>query len=320
MAIVAGIDEAGYGPLMGPLVVSAGIFRVPDADLEQCLWKALAGAVTRRAAAKGSALPVADSKLLRVRESLVHLERGVLGMLMQAAPAPKTLTEFLRLLCPRVLTEMDEYPWYAGGDLPLPRQANAIDLALRGNAVTAALQRRGMRLEALRVEPLLEGHYNRMVQATRNKHAALFSITCRLIHYVFHTWSANTPTRIVVDRQGGRSFYQPALQRIFETSRIKILQEDDNCSSYFVQDGPKAATISFQVEGESSSLPTALASMFSKYTRELFMELLNTWWARRVDGLKPTAGYYADGRRFILAVEKAAAELGIDRAMLVRER
>ena len=63
--IVAGIDEAGYGPLLGPLVVSAALFRVPsDDDLD--LWDALSPVVSR--APVDGAVPVNDSKKLYQRE------------------------------------------------------------------------------------------------------------------------------------------------------------------------------------------------------------------------------------------------------------
>ena len=144
MAILAGIDEAGYGPLLGPLVVSASVFRLPDEMADECLWEALAGAVTRRAFRRSPALPLADSKVMRVRtEGLIHLDRGVLGMLRQLRQTPRTFAELLRLTAPAMKGQMGGYPWYAGGDLPLPRQADATDLALRANAVTEAMRRRG---------------------------------------------------------------------------------------------------------------------------------------------------------------------------------
>ena len=64
MAIVAGVDEAGYGPLLGPLVVTGVAFRVPDAVAEASLWDVLRGSVTRRASAKDLRLPILDSKRL----------------------------------------------------------------------------------------------------------------------------------------------------------------------------------------------------------------------------------------------------------------
>jgi hypothetical protein len=39
--------------------------------------------------------------------------------------------------------------------------------------------------------------------------------------------------------------------------------------------------------------------MTSKYLRELFMEMLNTYFQKHLPDVPPTAGYYQDGRRFL---------------------
>ena len=321
MAILAGIDEAGYGPLLGPLVVSASVFRLPDEMADECLWEALAGAVTRRAFRKSPALPLADSKVMRVRtEGLIHLDRGVLGMLRQLGQTPRTFAELLRLMAPGMEGQMGGYPWYAGADLPLPRQADATDLALRANAVAEAMRRRGMSLEAIRAEPVLAGKYNRLVGATRNKSVALFGVTSQLIWEVFSTHAGAEPTRIVADRQGGRIRYLRYLQQMFEGAAIRVIEESDRRSAYLIRDGRRQVEISFLTGAEDRSLPVALASMVSKYVRELFMELLNRWWAGRIEDLKPTAGYYTDGQRFLRDIDRAIAAEGVDKSLLVRSR
>jgi len=321
VAIIAGIDEAGFGPVLGPLVVTASVFRCPDADADACLWRSLGAAVTRKHFHKSPALPVADSKALRVRTAgLIHIERGVLGMLERVSPAPASLRELLRRVAPQALTDMAGYPWYAGADLPLPRQADAKDISLRARPVAEAMRLKGVVLEAIRCEPALAGQYNRLVAATRNKSVALLGLTSRLIASVFNTYGAGGPTRIVVDRQGGRMRYLAPLQRMFEGAAIKILEESDRRSAYAIRDGDRSAEIAFIPRAEGESLPVALASMVSKYLRELFMELLNAWWAARVAGLKPTAGYYVDGRRFLRDIAPAVAAEGIDRSGLVRSR
>ena len=44
MTLVAGIDEAGYGPQLGPLVVAGTAFRIEVAPAAGVLWDVLAEA------------------------------------------------------------------------------------------------------------------------------------------------------------------------------------------------------------------------------------------------------------------------------------
>ncbi|HVS72569.1 MAG TPA: hypothetical protein VHQ47_15035, partial [Phycisphaerae bacterium] len=94
--IVAGIDEAGYGPLLGPLVVSAAGFELAGVALDVeaelggagCLWKLLKGAVAKKAPAKKGRVLVADSKIVHAQaEGVRLLERGVLAFFGQTQKA-----------------------------------------------------------------------------------------------------------------------------------------------------------------------------------------------------------------------------------------
>jgi hypothetical protein len=78
--------------------------------------------------------------------------------------------------------------------------------------------------------------------------------------------------------------------------------------------------LSFRAKGESHALPTALASMTCKYLRELFMSGFNAWWCGKIPSLRPTAGYYGDGTRWLTEVEPHLERLGVRREELVRSR
>jgi len=71
---------------------------------------------------------------------------------------------------------------------------------------------------------------------------------------------------------------------------------------------------------ESWSLPTALASMVAKYVRELSMDQLNGYFAERVPGLRPTAGYGLDAWRFLDDVATARAAEGVPDHVILRSR
>jgi ribonuclease HII len=64
----------------------------------------------------------------------------------------------------------------------------------------------------------------------------------------------------------------------------------------------------------------ALASMVSKYTREVMMREFNRFWQQHIPDLKPTAGYPADAARFLDTIRPVLARLGIDERRVWRRK
>ena len=60
--------------------------------------------------------------------------------------------------------------------------------------------------------------------------------------------------------------------------------------------------------------------MVSKYLRELAMLAFNAFWMAQVPGLKPTAGYPVDAKRFRREIEQAQSKLGVPDDQLWRHR
>lgn len=322
MTIVAGIDEAGFGPVLGPLVVSAAAFSLPEDKAGESMWRLLSAAVTRRASKRPSRIAIADSKKLygglRGSSGLEHLERGVLATLGTRGLLPQSLAGLLEIVSPPAVTEAGSCPWYRGLNLPLPRSLSVLEATLAANALDLAMRRAEIELLTIRSEVVFEPEFNRLTQAG-NKSSALFDVTCRLL---MRLWQAADRETIIihVDRQGGRLHYLEPLARVFEGSSFKIIDETSNHSAYRIAAARRTAEIHFYVDCEQMYLPVALASMTSKYLRELFMQIYNSFWTRQVPGLSPTAGYYTDGKRFYQEIQPTASQMGIDQQMLYRLR
>ncbi len=66
-------------------------------------------------------------------------------------------------------------------------------------------------------------------------------------------------------------------------------------------------------------MPVALASMISKYTRELLMARFQSWFLGHTPRtFRPTAGYASDGKRFLTEISPLLPALGIEPGRLVR--
>jgi hypothetical protein len=322
MAVIAGIDEAGFGPVLGPLVVSAAAFSIPEESLEVPMWRLLAGAVSRKPSRKRALIAYGDSKRLYVSgddRGLRHLERGILGCLAARDSRPATLRELLGALCPGGESQMDLYPWFRQADIPLPHHLTPVEVTLAANSLSVAFAKAGIAPVLMRSEVVHVGEFNRLVAATDNKSVTLFDVTCRLLA---HLW-AHAPGRVLrvhVDRQGGRMHYLPGLQRVFDGCRFKILEESETLSAYRITSGERLAEVSFMVEAEDSHLSVGLASMVCKYLRELFMTLFNRYWQACVPALQPTAGYYTDGQRFYGEILPHVRQRQIDEQLIYRSR
>ncbi|MFW6062142.1 MAG: hypothetical protein ACOC93_04970, partial [Planctomycetota bacterium] len=322
VAILVGIDEAGVGPVVGPLVCSATAWRVPGALAGRSMWGILAGTVCRKPSKKRSSLAIGDSKQLyrgSPNYGLEHIERGVLTALAALGVQPANLRELLEALRGGGNGQADGLAWYPVETLALPRAISPMTVTLSRNALSSGMKRAGVELLGMWSEPVLAGEFNRLIEATDNKASTCLSITARLLARVAPLLGQE---RVIVhvDRQGGRMRYLEQLKLLFEGADFKIISETPACSAYRVIDRGREAEFHFVVEADDRQLPVALASMLSKYVRELHMELLNGYWTRRVPGLAPTAGYSADGRRFCRDIGPHLEQLDVDPRQVIRLR
>lgn len=319
--IVTGIDEAGYGPILGPLVVSAVTFELPDRFWEASLWSLLSRCVTRRARPGRSdpRLPVCDSKKLHAGpKKLARLERSALTFLAVAGHEPDAFDKVLSHLDESWAEHSREVPWFAPGELRLPLQADAAEIRTQQSALARALGELNIRLASIRSVVLPAREYNRMVQGTRNKAAVLFWATLLLATKAMS--DATETHRVVIDRQGGRTSYALALMKYLDIDSLHVLEENTDASRYTLTHLPVLCEIGFFKGGEERHFAIALASIISKYVREICMHRFNQYWCKRINDLAPTAGYHTDGMRFLRQVRPHFGTMGIEEPSMMRSR
>src|SRR4051812_17298932 len=126
MPWIIGVDEAGYGPNLGPFVMASVACRVPD--VAQCdLWTLLRAAVRKSEDEADERLVGGDSKkVYNSGSGLGNLERGVLGALWRRTGA--TLHDFVSETCAGSVDELQAETWYRG-DQRVPGHMEETELA-----------------------------------------------------------------------------------------------------------------------------------------------------------------------------------------------
>ena len=321
MTLLIGTDEAGYGPNLGPLVVAASAWRLPEADAAADRLARLAAEI---GAAAGSRQPLwADSKqLYKPGSGLGAIERGVLAALAsmaQASMAPASmaqaataqrlsqgipsdgaaLSERLGIDNP-VATAPAEWPRFMA--MTLPVAASPVSLKALADSVATILPSHGIQLVAVACRLLHPTAFNALLDSGLNKSDILSKMTLELAAEL-RALVPGEPAVVWCDRHGGRKSYAALVGRHFAAPLVRTLVETAASSAYEI---PAAEVrIEFTVGGEAR-VPVALASMTAKYVRELAMAAFNAHWTTLEPGLRPTAGYPLDARRWR---EEAAAIL-----------
>ena len=328
--VYAGFDEAGYGPMLGPLCVGGCALRVhgwSPGEPAPDVWEALAPVLCRdlrswRKDPRGR-LPVADSKKLKLsnqsktRHPLMHLERGVLAFLHTAGTEPATDDELFAVLGSDLGSV--RAPWFGGEPCPLPLGNEAHDVSIVANLLRSALARAGIELLWLGVRAVAVTEFNAVVQRTGTKASTTAMAMAEQLRQVEQLVSASCPDatlRLVCDRLGGRQKYSGVVQRTFPDGEVRVIEESASVSRYALTLNGRESVVSYQPEAEDRHLPVALASMSAKLVRELAMARMNRYWAGRVSELKPTAGYVSDARRWLADVGREMSEQ--ERALMVR--
>ncbi|MCC7145262.1 MAG: hypothetical protein IT443_02325 [Phycisphaeraceae bacterium] len=250
MLVLAGIDEAGYGPLFGPLVIGRSVVAVdqprpadwPSGRLD--VWKMLRSAVCLDRTCRRGRIAVNDSKKLHQsgaeQKRLRHLERGCLAFAALAGSRPAHLGQWLDFLGEDTHRDLTGLPWYEPVEAnpwgALPMDCSAGEIAIDANLLSTAARQAGVAAVDLGAAVVFEDRFNRMVAATRSKASASFTFVAKHLTHIWNRFGEHHPL-VVVDRQSGRTHYRELLAMIFPGDKVhlRVLEESPNRSAYHLQ-------------------------------------------------------------------------------------
>lgn len=350
MSLIIGVDEAGYGPNLGPLVIAASAWRVAadrrpgEPDVEPSLPEFLLcerfvpmGERCDRADAVAGPW-IADSKIVYRRGGLAALERTVLAAMLvsrenvgrdllterdgfgkqagdgsnrdasASPPLPCTADELCRTMAGPYAAGWHAEQANRASPLTLPRAATPAEIDRAAAAWRSASDRLPLELLGLVARPIFPAEFNRLLDQRQRKSDLLSQASLDLVFRMIdrlHDFSGPRESLAVYcDKHGGRNRYSGQLSEASGGGLFSAIEESRDLSRYRGRCGCLPVEWLFMSRAERF-VPVALASMTAKYLRELAMEAFNRFWASRVAGLRPTAGYPVDARRFLAETEAA---------------
>ena len=320
MAWIIGVDEAGYGPNLGPLTMTAVACQLPDDLVGANLWDVLRAAVCKGGTNDGR-IVVDDSKQVYDSNSgLGALERGVLATLWRGPlDGVVNLGHFLSALCTDSLDDLRGEAWHKGDDR-VPVQVETEQVLQAATHFDVACTEAGLLRWHVRGVVIAAPRFNVMAEEANSKGAVLAHALGRLMAHKCAALAGSDGLHFFIDKHGGRNSYAAMIQHALPEGVVLAEQEGSLRSTYRVVGLKRDVRLTFQPRADAEHFCVALASMTAKYLRERLMQEFNRFWLAQVPGLKPTAGYPNDAIRFMNAIRSAAQKLGIAEDAIWRKR
>ncbi len=328
MPWIVGIDEAGYGPNLGPFVMTSVACRYagsPDVDF----WNLLKLAVRRPKDKRDGRLIIEDSKVVHSGvHGLRNLERGIfagIGGLPTEVEAngsevePLVLDRWVQTVAPTGMTELREEFWYTGETI-LPLESSPASLVVARQLFQKACDNAAMNWVTPQGIIVCPARFNGFLDRSNNKTVVTLHSLAQLFQANLNTCGAEEPIHFFVDKQGGRNRYAEALEQALPKANVVIRTEGNALSHYELEGLACPVEITFRPKADRHYFAVALASMLAKYIREVLMGEFNTFWKQHLPDLTPTAGYPVDATRFMDEIRDVAKALAIDECLIWRRK
>ncbi len=304
--IIVGIDENGYGPVLGPLIITASAFKVKKRGN---LWRVLN--ISKNPDDYPEKIIVADSKKLFSRSSLKRCQMGELVVSAFFYLLFKTLPENPDKFLSKIILNFSLFPQLCKKskskyrpcweEILLPLWLK--EVVVQGFSLAKIEERIKREAEELRKRLREEEikflglksicicpfQFNRLVKGKSKSYLNYLQFE-KLISYFLR--KKEKEFLIFADRIGGQRRYMSLLKSgLLKNWRCRTLEENNEVSSYELNFKEKKLRISFLQNGEEKEFLIALSSLCGKYIREIFMARINNFFQNYNPGLKAVSGY-----------------------------
>lgn len=283
MAVFTGIDEAGLGPVLGPLCYGLVSFVLPDAEITT--WRSQLKQII-----KENELFLDDSKkIFQGADRSERLEKAVTDV-FGFYYSEKERLQVKNLYLNTALNKKGNWNFY-------PVYKNVLSEFFPPKVVAYLADKPDWRVK-LGVTSCFEGEMNEVFDKGLNKSEMALLKVGALIESVLSVHPHERNLEFSIDKQGGRQFYGNFIADLFPFEPIETICETPDVSEYYLEKGKQKLKFGFYKKGDALYEEISMASLLAKWLRETYMNAFNSFWLKQ-HKIAPTAGYPEDGKRFI---------------------